>query len=436
MTPAAVEERYGVPPGRYPELAALVGETSDNLPGVPGVGQGYAAKWINTYDGLDNVIARADEITGKKGESLREHLGQVMRNRQLNALVCDLELPLRPDDLAVQPWDRQEVHTLFDGLEFRVLRDRLFETLTSEEEIDDSGFALDMSRLEPGAVADWLAAHAGDGQRVGVHVDGAWRSGTGDVRAIALATTEGTAAHVQRRPDLARGRRGDRHAGSADPEQPKVLHDAKGPMLALAARGWPLAGLERDTALSAYLARPDQRSYDLADLTVRYLKRELKQEDSRRRPAQPGPRRRRGRHRQRDGDAARAGGARPGGGPRRRARRPRRHRPPRRRRAAADRRAGADGAGRHRRRRRPARGPGVGVRRRGPPRGQGGLRACSGARSTSARPSSCRWCSSTSSGCPRPSAPRPATPPTPTRCRGSSRRPSTRSWPTCCATAT
>ncbi len=121
------------------------------------MGQGYAAKWINTYDGLDNVVARADEITGKKGEALREHLGDVMRNRQLNALVNDLDLPLRPDDLAVQPWDRQEVHTLFDGLEFRVLRDRLFETLTSEEDIDDSGFALDMTRLEPGEVAEWLA---------------------------------------------------------------------------------------------------------------------------------------------------------------------------------------------------------------------------------------------------------------------------------------
>ena len=95
LTPAAVEEKYGVPPHRYPELAAIVGETSDNLPGVPGVGQGYAAKWINQFDGLDNVIARADEITGKKGEALREHLGDVIRNRQLNALVRDLTLPLR-----------------------------------------------------------------------------------------------------------------------------------------------------------------------------------------------------------------------------------------------------------------------------------------------------------------------------------------------------
>ncbi|KQT89253.1 DNA polymerase I [Marmoricola sp. Leaf446] len=276
MTPAAVEEKYKVPPSRYPELAALVGETSDNLPGVPGVGAGFAAKWINLYDGLDNVIARADEITGKKGEALREHLGQVMRNRQLNALVTDLDLPLAPDELALRPWDRQQVHTLFDSLEFRVLRDRLFETLSSPEEIDGSGFELDGTRLEPGQVADWLGAHAQGGDRVGVHVEGSWRSGTGEVLALALATGSGSAAHVV----VATLTPEDDAALTTwlgDPAYPKVLHDAKGPILALTARGWLLEGLERDTALSAYLARPDQRSYDLADLTVRYLKRELRQ---------------------------------------------------------------------------------------------------------------------------------------------------------------
>ncbi len=76
-----------------------MGETSDNLPGVPGVGPGFAARWIKQYGDLDGVIANADKITGKKGEAFREHLGDVLRNRQLNALVCDLELPLKPPDL-------------------------------------------------------------------------------------------------------------------------------------------------------------------------------------------------------------------------------------------------------------------------------------------------------------------------------------------------
>ncbi|WP_148574377.1 DNA polymerase I [Nocardioides caldifontis] len=275
MTPAAVEERYGLPPHQYPELAAIVGETSDNLPGVPGVGQGFAAKWLKQYGDLDGVIANADKITGKKGEALREHLGDVMRNRQLNALVCDLELPLRPQDLAVQPWDRHEVHTVFDSLEFRVLRERLFATLESEEVIDAGGFTMETVRLAPGEVAGWLEAQTG-ADWVGVQVDGSWRAGSGDVHALALATETGAAwldaTTVTPEDDAALA------AWFADESRHKVLHDAKGPMLALAARGWRLQGLARDTALSAYLARPDQRSYDLADLTVRYLKRELKAE--------------------------------------------------------------------------------------------------------------------------------------------------------------
>jgi DNA polymerase-1 len=274
MTPVAVEEKYGVPPARYPELAALVGESSDNLPGIPGVGPKTAAKWINTYDGLDNVIAHADQVTGKAGENLRAHLGDVIRNRRLNALVCDLDLEVGPVDLAMKAWDRHEVHTLFDGLEFRVLRDRLFETLESEEEIDDSGFALATVKLGPGEVAAWLAQHASS-ERVGVSVQGTWRSGTGEVWSVALAAPDGSAAWF----DAAEVSPEDDAAlvtWFADQARAKVLHDAKGPMLALAARGWQLRGLTSDTALAAYLVRPDQRSYDLADLTLRYLKRELK----------------------------------------------------------------------------------------------------------------------------------------------------------------
>lgn len=277
MTPEAVQAKYGIPPSRYPELAALVGETSDNLPGVPGVGPKTAAKWIVQYDGLDNVVHHADEIKGKAGDSLRAHLGDVIRNRQLNALICDLALPATPGDLKRSPWDRQEVHTLFDGLEFRVLRERLFEELESEEEIDDSGFALDAVRLGLGEVAGWLEAHGRTpGRRVGVEVRGSWRAGSGDVRALALAAADNTAAWIDAdsvtpEDDAALA------AWFADPSAAKVMHNAKGPMLALAARGWPVRGLTSDTALAAYLVRPDQRSFDLADLTLRYLKRELTQ---------------------------------------------------------------------------------------------------------------------------------------------------------------
>ncbi len=100
FTPASVEEKYAVPPHRYPELAALVGETSDNLPGVPGVGPKTAAKWIATYGGLDGVLASAQDVPGKAGESLRAHLDKVRLNRELNHLLTDLDVDRTLEELA------------------------------------------------------------------------------------------------------------------------------------------------------------------------------------------------------------------------------------------------------------------------------------------------------------------------------------------------
>ena len=276
MTPEAVQEKYGVPPERYPEIAALVGETSDNLPGVPGVGVGFAAKWINQYDGLDNVIAHADEITGKKGEALRAHLGDVIRNRRLNALVCDLDLDLVPEDLRRRDWDRPAALELLDELEFRgELRTRIMDVLAPEEEPEiEGGFELDGTVLQPGGLAAWLETLGTE--RVGLHVRGTWGSGTGRVLGIAFALADGRTAYL----DVEQMSQADDEALAAwlaDPSRPKVLHDAKGPILALAAHGWRLVGVAEDTALAAYLVSPDQRSYDLADLTLRYLHRELQQ---------------------------------------------------------------------------------------------------------------------------------------------------------------
>ncbi|MGO1974342.1 MAG: DNA polymerase I [Propionibacteriaceae bacterium] len=277
MTPQAVEEKYFVTPGRYPELAALVGETSDNLPGVPGVGPKTAAKWLGLYDGLENVITRAGEIKGKAGESFRDHLVDVRRNRQINALVLDLELPIVSTDLLRQDWDREAVHQLFDGLEFRVLRDRLLEALPAEDTAPQGGFEVVGEVLEPGTVADWLAEHA-TGQRTGLDVVGHWGSGSGDLSALALAAEDGAAGWL----DVSTLLPEDEAALTtwlADESRAKALHDAKGPLLAFWARGLDLRGLTSDTQLAAYLVRPDQRTFDLADLTLRYLKRELRTEE-------------------------------------------------------------------------------------------------------------------------------------------------------------
>ncbi|MEU7754703.1 DNA polymerase I [Micromonospora sp. NPDC049171] len=279
MDPAAIEAKYGVGPQQYRDLAALVGETSDNLPGIPGVGPKTAAKWITTYGGVEGVIARADEIKGKAGDSLRERLADVIRNYEINRLVSDLELPLRPEDTRWAGWDREAVHQVFDTLEFRILRDRLYQYLEAVEPEAESGFDLAGEVLtEPGALAEWLTTHAPTGTPVGLAAKldtGPNRRHTASILGLALATAGGAAAWV----DPTRLDATDEGALAgwlADAQRPKVLHDSKPAVLACAAHGWQLAGIVRDTQIAAYLARPDQRSYDLTDLALRYLHRELR----------------------------------------------------------------------------------------------------------------------------------------------------------------
>jgi DNA polymerase I len=132
MTAQAVEEKYHVTPEQYPDLAALRGETADNIPGVPGVGDGFAAKWINLYGGLDQIIEHADEIGGKKGEALRENIEQVKLNRSVNALVRDLDLDVRLDDLTFGQVNTNQLDELFSKLEFGVrTKNRVLKTFNA-----------------------------------------------------------------------------------------------------------------------------------------------------------------------------------------------------------------------------------------------------------------------------------------------------------------
>ena len=125
MDDAAVFEKYGVHAIQYPELAALVGETSDNLIGIPGVGPKTAAKWIQQFGSLDEIIERADEIGGKVGESLREHKQLAVRNRRLNHLLTDLEFDFSLDELALGPVNEDLLREVFAKLSFRTLLTRV-----------------------------------------------------------------------------------------------------------------------------------------------------------------------------------------------------------------------------------------------------------------------------------------------------------------------
>ena len=279
-TPEQVMERYTLTPEQYPDFAALRGDPSDNLPSIPGVGEKTAQKWIREFGSLDALVDRVDEVRGKAGDALREHLSSVVLNRQLTELVRDVEgIGAGPHDLALRQWDRDAVHQLFDQLEFRVLRERLFSTLTAAEPEADEGFEVRGAALEPGAVGDWLADHARDGSRVGLAFRGRWAHGTGDLEGVALAAADGESAYVDVRA-LDENDEAALSAWLADAAVPKAGHEIKGPSHAVRARGWRLEGVTSDTALAAYLARPGERSFDLADLALRYLRRELRVEES------------------------------------------------------------------------------------------------------------------------------------------------------------
>ncbi len=253
FTPAEVQAKYGLTPAQYPDFAALRGDPSDNLPSIPGVGEKTASKWITQFGSLDALVDRVDEVPGKAGAALREHLASVVRNRQLTELLRDVELPVGPHDLRLGSWDREAVHQLFDTLQFRVLRERLYATLSAVEPEADQGFDVDVESLAAGEMAQWLAEHAQTGERSGLALRGTWGRGTGTLSGVAIAAADGAAAWV----DPTRLGAEDEAALAgwlADPDQPKAVHDVKGPLLALAAHGLTLAGVTSDTALAAYLA--------------------------------------------------------------------------------------------------------------------------------------------------------------------------------------
>ncbi len=280
MTPDAVFTKTGVRPEQYADYAALRGDPSDNLPKIPGVGEKTVAKWINQFGSLNDLVDRVDEVKGKAGDALRENLSNVMMNRMLTELVRDVPLGVEPEELAVKPWDRDAVHRLFDELEFRVLRDRLFGELTTAEPEAEFGFAVTGGALAAGELAAWLGKHTGAGKRVGLSFRDASTGVAGEsveLKSVALALADGNGTYV----DVAELTEEDERALTAwlaDPAVPKLAYDVKRSLHALRHRGWTLSGLAMDTQLAAYLVRPGQRSFALDDLVLRYLKRELRVE--------------------------------------------------------------------------------------------------------------------------------------------------------------
>jgi DNA polymerase I len=271
MDAAAIEEKYFVKPGLYSDLAALVGESADNLPGVPGVGPKTAAKWINLYGGLEGILENLDSIGGKVGGALKENLENVKRNRRLNQLLTDLDLPITLEDLHEPRPDRQAIEELFEELEFRTLRTRLFD-LYGDDTAGAAPDTIDAPEFATLTDAEGLQAFfaAGSGIRSAVAVQlvpgriGDDASALAVVRANGAAYIELTGLDAAAEDVLARWLR--------DPEEAKVLHEFKSALKALHNRGLGLEGVVDDTSISGYLIQPDRRSYDLAELAQVHLK--------------------------------------------------------------------------------------------------------------------------------------------------------------------
>ncbi|KPI08549.1 DNA polymerase I [Actinobacteria bacterium OK074] len=277
FTPEKVVEKYGLTPAQYPDFAALRGDPSDNLPGIPGVGEKTAAKWINQFGSFAELVERVDEVKGKAGQNLRDHLEAVKLNRRLTEMVRTVELPKTVVDLERAPYDRTTVALVLDTLEIRnpSLRERLLAVDPGGEEETAplaEGVAVDGSVLGAGELGPWLAEHGT--QPLGVATVDTWALGVGSVAEIALATAGGAAAWFDP-TQLDETDDTSFEKWLADPAAPKVLHNAKRAMRVFAEHGWSIAGVTMDTALAAYLVKPGRRSFDLDALSLEYLGREL-----------------------------------------------------------------------------------------------------------------------------------------------------------------
>ncbi|MGH8953328.1 MAG: DNA polymerase I [Acidimicrobiia bacterium] len=257
---AYVEQRYGIRPDQYVEYAALRGDTSDNLPGVPGVGEKTASRLIAEYGDLDNLYLSVTELTPKLKENLAAHREQVFLNRTLMQLVDDMELGVQIEDLRTREWDRNQVKDLFDSLEFHSMWNDLEQALPSavpESELVEVDSKLVTSEEDVAGLAEQSVLIAG------LVVDG------GEPFGLAVSIGPGEAAIVPF--DAAGPILEALESGQAS----LAGHDVKDLVRALLELDRDVERLDMDTALAAYIVNPAQRTYDLEELAERLLGLEL-----------------------------------------------------------------------------------------------------------------------------------------------------------------
>lgn len=266
----AVMERYGIEPEQYPDVAALVGETSDNLIGIDKVGEKTAVKWITTYGSLDAILEHADEITGVVGEKLREQKDRAIRNRKLNHLITDVDLPVGPAQLQRQPINVPAVREVFDKLQFKTLLERVLKIAAAEGGEDATAEAAPTNEIP--------VIHTLVDEELGKWIDTVSKKGTaplglrvtsqnGMVTGFGLASmTESVyVPWAAGRPDYVA------LESWLASDAPKYMQGSKAQLKIADASGIPITGIAFDTSLAAWLLKPGAKPETLESQVYDYL---------------------------------------------------------------------------------------------------------------------------------------------------------------------
>jgi DNA polymerase I len=259
MTPEKIEEKYGLTPTQYPDYAALRGDTSDNLPSVPGVGEKTATKWIVEYKNLENLLANAQEIGGKVGQSLRDNIEQVRLNRELTELIVDVDIDSEPANYEIPAPDSAQVLQVFTELEFNSLKNRFKNLFSQDMPVSES---IKFANLDKQNASKWFKDKSVTPVAISVAM-------IDDIpRYLAVSGKDNFLIDLT-------SVKNDFLQWCASAEIKKQIHDIKPLARWCLSEGKVFSGLDFDTHIAGYLFNPGSRSLNLSDLSLEYLNKNL-----------------------------------------------------------------------------------------------------------------------------------------------------------------
>ena len=259
MTPSAILEKYGLTPLQYPDFAALRGDSSDNLPSVPGVGEKTATKWITEYKNLTSLLAAADQIPGKVGQSLRDNVAQVKLNRELTQLILDVEIDTELKNYELLEPDGTEVLQVFTDLEFNSLKTRFRKMISKEITVESE---IEFSVLNDSQAAAWFKQKPEKPVSFAIGYQAAVPAflALAEERVLIIDLSAVQTAFLD---------------WCSNPDINKQTHEIKPLAKWLLKNKKTFAGLSFDTQLAGYLLNPGSRSLSLTDLSLEYLNQNL-----------------------------------------------------------------------------------------------------------------------------------------------------------------